>query len=89
MGGIANVFVKGENGVSMIVASRPTGEGNPVDLSDVDEWKSGESDIDMFLDYLRRQKDGVVMPDHLPCSSELSMNLSSDSVELEKVPELV
>ena len=89
IGGIANVFVKGRSGVSMIVASRPTGEGNPADLSDVDEWKSGESNIDMFLDYLRRQKDGVIMPDHLPCSSELSMNLSSDSVELEKVPELV
>lgn len=53
----------------MIVASRPTGEGNPADLSDVDEWKSGESDIDMFLDYLRRQRMGSSCPTISPAAA--------------------
>lgn len=89
LGGNANVFVKGKDGISFIIAERYTGKGHPVDLSDTDEWGSGMSDIDMFLDYLRLQCDGVIMPNRLPGDTELSLNLSSTSVQLEQTPALV
>lgn len=88
IGGRANVFVKGRDRVSFIAADRYEGNGNPVDLSDTDEWESGSSDIDMFLDYLRMQHDGVIMPDRLPGNDEVSMSLSDKQVRLEKVPAL-
>lgn len=80
---------KGKDGISFIIAERYTGKGHPVDLSDTDEWGSGMSDIDMFLDYLRLQCDGVIMPNRLPGDTELSLNLSSTSVQLEQTPALV
>lgn len=89
IGGVANVFVKRKDCVSMIVAARPNGKGNPADLSDIDEWESGSSDIDMFLEYLRLHKDGVIMPDRLPGSNEFSLNISNATVNLEEVPLLV
>ena len=88
LGGIANVFVKGKAGVSFIIATKFTGEGDPVDLSDIDAWRSGSSDIDMFLDYLRMQKDGVIMPNRLPGEEELSLNLSTAALKMRKTPVL-
>ena len=88
IGGRANVFVKGMDRVSFITADRYGGKGNPADLSDIDEWESGSSDIDMFLNYLRTQRDGVIMPDRLPGNDEVSMSLSDKQVRLEKVPAL-
>ncbi len=86
IGGIANVFVKRKDCVSMIVAERPNGKGHPEDLSNIDEWESGASDIDMFLEYLRLRKDGVIVPDRLPGNNEFSLNISNAAVDLEKAP---
>lgn len=88
LGGVANVFVKGKRGVSFIIATKPTGKGNPVDLSDIDDWGSGSADIDMFLDYLHMQKDGVIIPNRLPGGDELSLNISAATVKMRETPVL-
>lgn len=84
--GMANIFIKGRNGVSFITSQRCVELNNEIeDLSNLDEWYSGESDIDLFVDYLRMQKHGVIMPDHLPNTTEFNLNLCNDSVPMNDV----
>lgn len=84
--GVANIFIKGRNGVSLITSQRHMEMNDEIeDLSDLTEWHSGEADIDMFVDYLRMQKHGVLMPDHLPNTPEFNLNLRNDSVPMNDV----
>ena len=83
------MFIKGKNGVSFIAARHYTGEGTPFDLSNENEWISGSSSVDMFVDFLRRQKDGVITRERLPNDNSLSLNFSPTRVQLEETPVLV
>lgn len=83
LGGRANIFVKGSEGVSFILADYPEDGVQPLDLSDGAQWASGESAIDIFLQYLRTQKNGIAMPDCLP-DSGLSISVKKDSLQMEE-----
>lgn len=89
--GLANVFVKEGERVSMLVSTPGGTEVHPgsVDLSNPKEWANGNAPVSEFLDYLRLQKDGVVMPPRLPLTNELKLSMLNDDVTMEEVPVMV
>lgn len=80
-GGAANIFIKGRNGVSFLTSQRRAEKNDEIkDPSDPTEWHSGEADIAKFIDQLRMQKRGVLIP-----STEFNLNLRNDSVPMNDV----
>lgn len=74
IGGSANVFILDNHHVRYLFTSMSPADDrseNVVDLSDSEQWENGNSEISLFLEFLRQVKRPVRLPGDLPCNLDM------------------